>query len=593
VFVSAALFQALPGGIHRERAAVVRVSWALNLNEATKLPAVASLRNPNWRHKSGFCFANRIWLNNKKPALLSGSGCILRSMAKTPSDKLYRLIRGLRPAEKRYFRLHVRAESKYLQLFEAMAGSSVFDEAAFIDAVYAGQRPESQKYSELKAYLYDLILRSLQDYDERQSADDRLNQLLCNLAVLFKRGYYDDCAEQIAKAARLARQYERFTQLLDLIRWERQLAYVRMDTDFLHRELDRLEQEELQILRRLEQVIAFRRAFFAMYAAVKIQAGGRDEDRIARLGALLKLELFESADKALSHTAAVLYYRTLNLYHYAAAQYDAFYDTGSDLLTLMESRPDFLKTTLSDYIAALSNFILSCGLLGRYDDVRAALSKLRQLRPNTEDDRRKIHRQYYANYFALCIYTGDFESGRAEMARCLEESARFDPEDYERASFFFQFSCICFGCGDFAGALQYLNQWLSQPRTVEREDLQSLARILSLLFHFELGNQMLLESLLRAATRFMQKKNRLFELERRFIQLFSTLMRAPSARAQLAAFQRIRADWPALTELPGASVLLQTFDLDAWVESKIQGMAFGEIVRRKFELADRLRPRSV
>jgi hypothetical protein len=506
-------------------------------------------------------------------------------MAKTPSDKLYRLIRALTPAEKRYFRLRMRAESKYLLLFEVMAGSPVFDEPAFIAAVYAGQPPESQKYSELKAYLYDLILRSLQDYDERQSADDRLHRLLRNLEVLFRRGYYDDCAEQIAKAARLAGQYERFPQLLDLIRWEKQLAYARMDTDFLHRELDRLEQAELQTLRRLEQVSAYRRAFFGMYAAVKIQAGGRDDDRIARLGALLKPDLFDSPDRPLSHTAAVLYYRTINLYHYAAGQYDAFYSTGSALLALMESRPDVLKISLSDYIAALSNFILSCGLLGRYDAVRAALAKLRQLRPNTEDDRRKIHRQYYANYFALCIYTGDFEGGRAEMARCLEESARFDPEDYERASFFFQFSCICFGSGDFEGALQYLNQWLNQLRTVEREDLQSLARILSLLFHFELDNKLLLESLLRAATRYMQKKNRLFELERRFIQLFSTLMRAPSARAQLAAFQRIRADWPALTELPGAAALLQTFDLDAWVESKIQGLRFGEVVRRKFESA--------
>ena len=560
--------------------------YLLKLNEATKLPVAAAVRNPNWRYKSGFCRSNAIWLNDKKPTLLSGFRYILRSMAKTPSDKLYRLIRALTPAEKRYFRLRMRAESRYLQLFEVMAGSPVFDEAAFIAAVYGGRQPESQKYSELKAYLYDLILRSLQDYDERQSADDRLNRLLRNLEVLFRRGYYDDCAEQIAKAARLARQYERFPQLLDLIRWEKQLAYARMDTDFLHRELDRLEREELETLRRLEQVAAFRRAFFGMYAAVKIQAGGQDADRRARLGALLRPELFDSPGQALSHTAAVLYYRTINLYHYATGRYEEFYRTGSELLALMESRPDFLKTTLSDYIAALSNFILSCGLLGRYDAVRAALAKLRQLRPNTEDDRRKIHRQYYANYFALCIYTGDFEAGRAEMTRCLQESARFDPDDYERASFFFQFSCICFGRGDFEGALQYLNQWLSQPRTVEREDLQSLARILSLLFHFELGNKLLMESLLRSATRFMQKKNRLFDLERRFIQLFSALLRAPSARAQQAAFQRLRADWPALTGLPGAAALLQTFDLDAWLESKIQGLPFGEIVRRKFESAD-------
>jgi hypothetical protein len=175
------------------------------------------------------------------------------------------------------------------------------------------------------------------------------------------------------------------------------------------------------------------------------------------------------------------------------------------------------------------------------------------------------------------------------MDRGLLESAQFDPEDYETASFFFQFSCICFGCGDYEGALQYLNQWLNQPRTVEREDLQSLARILSLLFHFELGNNLLLESLLRSATRFLQKKNRLFALARRFIQLFSELMRAPSAREQQLAFQRVRADWTELSNLPGAQVLLQTFDLDAWLEAKQQGISFSEAVRRKFHAAEQQR----
>lgn len=503
-------------------------------------------------------------------------------MAKTPSDKLFRLVRALTPAEKRYFRLYVRGDSKYLQLFEIIAASPVFNEALFQTKIYKNQAPESRKYSELKAYLYDLILQCLQKYDEQQSVEYRLNHFLQSIAVLVKRGHYQDCQELLTKTVRLARQYERFTHQLEVIRWEKQLAYARMDADFFHRELERLEFEETRTLAQLENAAAFRRAFFGMYAAVKIEAGTRSEHRSAQLSTLLKPELFGSPDKAMSHTARVMYYRTLNLYHYSVLQYNEFYETGLKLIALLESQPHFLKESIAEYIAALSNFILSCGLLQRYDEVRQALEKLRRLPPITEDDRRKIHRQYYTNYFVLCIYTGEFEAARAEMDRCLEESAQFDPEDYETASFFFQFSCICFGCGDYEGALQYLNQWLNQPRTVEREDLQSLARILSLLFHFELGNTILLESLLRSTTRFMQKKNRLFDLERRFIQLFNELMRAPSVREQQLAFQHIRTDWAELTGLPGAQVLLQTFDLDAWIDAKQQGIPFREAVQRKF-----------
>ncbi|MBL7806134.1 MAG: hypothetical protein JNL02_20490, partial [Saprospiraceae bacterium] len=81
-------------------------------------------------------------------------------MAKTPSDKLHRLIRALSPQEKRYFRMYIRGkpgqETKYIRLFEAMAATDDFDEEKFKTKIYENQPLESQKYSELKAYLYEL-----------------------------------------------------------------------------------------------------------------------------------------------------------------------------------------------------------------------------------------------------------------------------------------------------------------------------------------------------------------------------------------------------------------------------------------------------
>ena len=50
-------------------------------------------------------------------------------MPKTPSDKLFRLVNSLSPAEKRYFRIFIRGkterDSKYLQLFDAIATLTV------------------------------------------------------------------------------------------------------------------------------------------------------------------------------------------------------------------------------------------------------------------------------------------------------------------------------------------------------------------------------------------------------------------------------------------------------------------------------------
>ena len=507
-------------------------------------------------------------------------------MAKTPSDRLYRLVHSLSPAEKRYFRLFVRGnserDSKYLQLFDAIAGMDVFDDDVLRTKIYKNQPVESRKYSELKAYLYDLLLKCLQSYEEQHSVEYRLNHLLQSVNVLFKRGLYDACSDLLHKAGKMARQYECFTQQLEIIRWEKHLAYTRMDVDYLHTQFDQLEYAESRALEQLRNSAAYRKLFFSVYTTIKREALHRSEDRMARLQGLVQHELLSNPDEALSHKARVLYYRTLNLYHYAALEMEQFYESGQKLIELIESQPHFLKENLADYIAALSNFILSCGLLGRYDEVRLTLEKLRNLTPLTQDDRLKIHRQYYTNKFALCTFTGAFEEARLEMEHCQAEASQFDSSDYETASFYLQYCGICFGCQDFSGALDHLNEWLNHPRTVEREDLQSLARILSLILHFEMGNTVLLESLLRSATRFLQKKNRLYDLERRFFQFMSELMRAASGREQQRAFQKMKDDLAQFSSLPNTRALLQTFDLEAWFTAKISGQTFAQAVQAKW-----------
>jgi tetratricopeptide (TPR) repeat protein len=185
-----------------------------------------------------------------------------------------------------------------------------------------------------------------------------------------------------------------------------------------------------------------------VYTTIRSEALHRGVDKMARLRAQVGQPIFNDPDAALSHRARVLYYRTLNLYYYAALEQEQFYETGKKLIELIESQPHFLRENLSDYIASLSNLILSCGLLRRYDEVRECLEKLHNLTPLTEDDRRKIHRQYFTNKFALCIYTGDFEEGRQEMERHLREAGPMDA--HETASFYFQYFCICFGAAILA-----------------------------------------------------------------------------------------------------------------------------------------------
>jgi hypothetical protein len=506
-------------------------------------------------------------------------------MSKTPSDKLFQLIKSLSASEKRYFKIFIGGktdqDSKYIQLFDAIDQANAFNDELLQTKIYKSQPSEGKKYPELKAYLYEHILKSLQSYDEQHSVDYRLNILLQSVSVLYKRGLYDNCLELMHKARRLATQYEDFGTLLDLIKWEKQIAYTRMDVDFLQKKLEHLHYEESQLLLKMQNLANYQQYFFMVYTTIKREALHRGDERMKKLHELVNHSLFTSVDEALSHRARVSYYRTLNLYYYAALEQEKFYDSGKTLIDLIESQPHFLKENIADYIASLSNLILSCGLLKKYDEVRICLEKLKNITPITEDDRRKIQRQYYTNKFVLCIFTGEFAEGKAEMEQHLENAAKLENQEQETSSFYFQYFCICFGNADYNQALDYLNEWLNQPRSFAREDLQSTARILSLILHYEMENIVLLESLLRSATRYLKSKNRLYDLERRFINFISDLIRKSNAKERKLVLQRMAEDLKKLAEQPAVRAALQTFDIEAWIEGKISGKSFAETVKLK------------
>jgi hypothetical protein len=502
-------------------------------------------------------------------------------MPKPPSDKLFRLIKRLTTAEKRHISVLMKARpgeyNKYLALFHELDTATQPDDVAIRNRLYP-DAVEGKKYPELKAYLYTFILKCLQVYDEKRSVDQRIRHLLHSVEVLFRRGLYDDCDDLLSKIAKIAWLYEDFSASLEVLYWEKKLAYTRMDVDFLHHQLERLQNEEQQAVRLLENAAAYRQIFFQVYQVVKEDAQHNTREQ---LKALFEHTLFQSPDHALSHRAKVYYFRALNLVHYVQKDYPAFHDTGQQLLALLDSQPHFLKIDLSDYIATLSNLILACGLLGRYDAVNAHLEKLQQLEPITLDDKQKIHRQYFTNKFVLCLYTGAFQEARREMQRCQQQALALGPEAFESASFYFQFCCISFGCEAYEDALNYLQEWQNQPKSVEREDLQSLARILQLILHYQLDNKLLLESLLRSAKRFLRKKNRFTAFERRFLKLMRDLMCAESPASAHALLQKMFNHMKHWRTDPAVQTLLQTFDLEAWMEGHLQNRSFADVVRAK------------
>ena len=508
-------------------------------------------------------------------------------MSKTPSHKLFNLVKSLTGSEKRYFKLAAKNNvgdkvNKYLVLFDAIDSQKTYNEDVLKELVYKNESIESRKYSELKAYLYDMILKSLQQFDEKSSVDYRLKGMLQSIRVLFKRSHYEECKEILQKAKKLAYKYESYVSILETLRWEKQIAYAQIDVAFLDRELNRIDEEEKDCLHHLRNLSDYKNIFFEMLILIKKDHLVRSEDQIKNLQSIINNPLLEDIENALSHQAQILFYRIWGIYQHSTQDFKKYNEVCLKTIELMESKPYLLKEDVSEYIAILSNFTMSCGLLRNYKEVNICLEKFKSIRANTLDDEVKIHRHYYTHKFFLCIYTGEFEEGLEELENHLKASKKFDKQFFESNSFYFQYFYIAFGAGDYERALEYLNQWLDLSNNIERKDLQSIARILNLITHYEMGNHLLLESLLRSTYRYQKKQGHIFKFEKKMVTFIGQVIKINDRMAQRNAFTTLKKDFEQLANDPVEQIMFRYFDVIAWMESKITNRPFATVVKERY-----------
>jgi len=508
-------------------------------------------------------------------------------MPKTPSTKLFNLIKSLSGSEKRYFKVfvsnrHSDKGSKYTRLFDAIEGQKELDEEALKKLIYADGPIESRKYSELKSYLYDLILKSLHGYDEKTSIDFRLKSLLQNVRVLYKRSHYPECVEMLDKVKKLAYRYESFISVVEVLSWEKQVAYAQENIEFLDSQLGRIDKEEQDCLEQLRNISTYRNILYQLIISRRKDAVLRSELKVEKLNTIMRNPVLKNIEQAKSHRAKILYYRIYSNYNYSILAYKDFYQYSLQLVELMESRKDLLKEDVSGYIFAMTNLMLACGLLGKHSELENYLDFFKSIKVQTIDDELRVFKLYNSLKFRLCIVSGEFEEGLTALKKHLKDAKKYDPQSFERGTFYFQYFYIYFGIEDYEKALEALNQWLNLPRSVEREDLQSLARILNLIIHYEMDNSILLEYLIRSTYRFLKKRNRVFEFEKQILNFIQKAIKIQNKKELKKAFQNLKEDFEKLSEIPSEKVMLQYFDIISWVDSKILDQPFSEILKARF-----------
>jgi tetratricopeptide (TPR) repeat protein len=137
-----------------------------------------------------------------------------------------------------------------------------------------------------------------------------------------------------------------------------------------------------------------------------------------------------------------------------------------------------------------------------------------------------------------------------------------------------------FGIGDYKKALSFINEVLNDNEQNLRQDIYSFSRLLNLVLHYELENYDFLEYVIKSTNRYLSKYERDYKIEDVLIKYIRKLSKVSSPKASQEIFVAMNKEVNILMQDHQERVVLEFFNIEAWIDSKINKTSFSESVQK-------------
>lgn len=503
-----------------------------------------------------------------------------------PSNELFKLIKSLSKSEKRFFKLTSSLQSgdkNYLKIFDFIESQPKYDEEelknAFKDETFVKHLPSE------KNHLYKLILKSLRAYYSEQSVSSILKQEIKNVEILYNKALYRECEKFVSRAKEVARDHEKFYYWFELISWEKKLLEEAYESGEFSGNLDNLIEEEEMVIAKLRNLAEYQ----VIYSKINLvfRSGGftRNETERKVVDAIADYHLIKGKNTALSTRASSMCYYIKGLCAATNRNFEDSYQFFNRTREILDKNPKIKADSGQRYVMTLSH-LLRCYIDGKnFEKAKKLIEDLRALEGtkgfNSTDITVRIFTSTYNLELALLHAMGDYEGSVKLVSKIEEIQENFGDKvskeqeillTYNKANSFF-------GVGDFKKALHYINIVLNDNEQNLRQDIYSFARLFNLVLHYELENYDFLDYVIKSTNRYFSKQERDFEVETVCIKHIKKLAKCSTSTERLTELQNMKSELEVLLQDHHERVVLEYFNISAWVDSKLKRISMSEAVQ--------------
>lgn len=505
-----------------------------------------------------------------------------------PSSELFDLVKSLTKSEKRYFKLSSslqHGEKNYLQLFDAIEMQKDYDENA-IKELFKGTTFIKHLPSE-KNHLYSLLLKSLRGFHADKSANSQLQEHLKNIEVLYNKALYKECSKVLKKAKKMAYSFEKFYYLLDLINWEKVLIEESYSRGKFNKSIDELVEEEHDVLEKLRNVAEYQILYSKINYVFRKGGYTRNEKERQIVDEISNHHLIKGKNTALSVQATTACYYIKGLCAWTNRDMEEAQVNFQKVIDRFHQYPLMIQELPKRYTRVLNGMLMYYINKQKYKEFFEGLKHLKSLA--SKEHFKSIDLQIriftFSNNAELLAYEsmGDYEKGEDLVEEIISglKKYRYKISKEDEILFYYNISRYYFGGENYKKSLEYVNKVLNDNEGDLRQDIYTFARILNLLIHYELKNYDLLDYIIKSTLRFIKKKQRNYEFENLFIKHIKRLVRAQQVEKELEQeYKNLKTELQRIFKDSNEQVALEYVDVVAWVNSKLQGVSYGEYKKK-------------
>ncbi len=505
-------------------------------------------------------------------------------MAKPQSNELYELIKSMSASEKRYFKLNSLAhigDSKYAQLFNGIDQQQNFNPNEAYLFVSEGQLPN------LKANLYKKILQTLRRYHLSSSIDAQIREMIDYAQLLFNRSQYKQCANQLKKAKSLAYKSDNPELLLVVLKWQKNVVLQTAVGDTRKAVEDIIKESSAtnERINNINRFTSIQLELNSFYQKIGFIRNAGDHEKVIRI---FEDNIIALNEKDLSLNEKFSLYSLYINYHFFIQDFRKGYEFARKWVALYDSNI-IIKTKLESYIQALNSLMIAQSRLGLHKEFATSKRRFRKIRfiPNvtfTENVNKKLFKYSYVHEFNGLFMQGHFTEGVRMLNRIKPQLEAFynELDAHSRLVMFYKIACLYVGNDQFSESLIWLNKIINTENIDLREDVHGFARILSLICHYELGNQDVIDYYIRNTYRFLLKKKNLQLYQKYILNFLRRLGSAKLSNKEMTIkFEQLRSQLLPLETNPYEKRAFIYFDIISWLECKIYNRTVQAVIREK------------